>query len=186
MMTEHNRLYKVWRRFDLLCAIFSVFGFILALVEYEYAFKSNAQERVEGDFIREMIRFTIIGFSLISWCLLLIRYYHKRKWQNLPIPKEARYQVYNNDYTNLMRQNRSKRFVSVTLVIDSFICLVSPIPFVEYVIVFYQNVINFQRPLEVGYLLSDLILMFMFTRIYILIRNIFHHTEFSDPYAQLH
>ncbi|CAI2360776.1 unnamed protein product [Moneuplotes crassus] len=186
MMTQHNKLYKVWRRFDLLCAIFSVFAFMLALIEYEYGFDKNPDKRVKLDYIQEILRFMIIGFSLISFALLVTRYYYKRKWQNLPIPKEVQYQVYNNDYTNLMRQNKRKNFMSLTLVIDSIICLICPLPFVEHLIVINENVHLFNRPLSIKYLLSDFILMFMFTRIYILVRNIFNHTEFSDPYAKLH
>jgi len=185
-MTQHNKLYKVWRRFDLLCAIFSVFAFMLALIEYEYGFDKNPDKRVKLDYIQEILRFMIIGFSLISFALLVTRYYYKRKWQNLPIPKEVQYQVYNNDYTNLMRQNKRKNFMSLTLVIDSIICLICPLPFVEHLIVINENVHLFNRPLSIKYLLSDFILMFMFTRIYILVRNIFNHTEFSDPYAKLH
>ena len=186
MMTKHNMLYKLWKRFDLSCSIFSVIGFILALIEYEYGFKKNVDDRLHLDHIREIFRFTILAFSLVSWVTMLIRYYYKRKWQNLPIPKEVQFQVYNNDYTNLMRQNKTKRFVSFTLIIDSVICLVCPIPFFERIITVKQNVINYTQPLDAGYLLSDFILMFMFTRLYILIRNVFNHTEFSDPYAKLH
>ena len=36
------------------------------------------------------------------------------------------------------------------------------------------------------YLFSDFILLFMFLRLYILVRNIFNHSKFSDPYAKMH
>ena len=118
---------------------------------------------------------------------MIVRYYYKRKWQNLPIPKEVQYQVYNNDYTNMMRMNKTKRFVSFTLVMDSLICLICPIPFYEIRITIRQSVIDYEEAqLNASYILSDIILVFMFTRIYILIRNMFNHTYFSDPYAKLH
>lgn len=117
---------------------------------------------------------------------IMIRYFFKRKWQNLPIPKEMNTHVYNNDYTNLMRQNRKKRFISLKLIIDTLICLVCPIPFIEVPVFLSEYVHDQAEPIVAEYLLSDFIIIFMFTRIYLVLRNAFNHTEFSDPYAKLH
>ena len=121
-------------------------------------------------------------FSAIT---IIVRYYFKRKWQNLPIPKEVQHQVYNNDYTNLMRHNRRKRFVSYKLVFDVIICLIFPFPFREFKFYISEYVPSQKNFLEAEYLVSDMLLIVMFSRIYLVVRNALNHTEFTDPYPKL-
>lgn len=186
MMTKHNELYRWWKKADLITAILSVVGLLLALIEYEIGYKIFEGDRHNISIEREAIRLLVFILSISSLITIIIRYYFKRKWQNLPVPKEVRNQVYNNDYTNLMRQNRRKRFISIKLILDSVICIICPIPFYETDINISQYVHDEREPVSANYLLSDLILIFMFTRIYLVLRNAFNHTEFSDPYAKLH
>lgn len=156
------------------------------MIEYELGFIVDRDDRAVISPEREILRFFVLGTSIASVITIMVRYYLKRKWQNLPIPKEVQKQVYNNDYTNLMRQNRRKRFISLKLVIDTIICLICPLPFYETLVVVSQYVSDESEPIQALYCLSDFILIFMFTRIYIILRNAFNHTEFSDPYAKLH
>jgi hypothetical protein len=186
LMVMHNKLYKKWRTFDLWTAILTFIGIILAIVEYEVGFKTFENSRSNLDISRNLMRLVVLLISLASWVTIIIRYYFKRKWQNLPIPKEVQNQVYNNDYTNLMRQNRRKRFVSWKLIVETIILAICPIPFYEYGFYISQFVVGHEEAISAYYLLSDMILIAMFSRFYIVLRNIFNHTEFSDPYAKLH
>ena len=88
-----------------------------------------------------------------------------------------------------MRKNRRRNFISTMLLCDVFICIICPIPFFEL----HYNESNFVQGFDSSdskahatYLLSDFILTFMFLRLYLVIRNVFNHTQFSDPYAKLH
>ena len=59
-------------------------------------------------------------------------------------------------------------------------------PLVEYDFTHEEYIDDPRQRVGAIYLVSDFILVFMFTRFYIMIRNAFNHTEFSDPYAKLH
>ena len=85
-----------------------------------------------------------------------------------------------------MRHNRRKRFFSYKLMFDVIICLICPLPFCEYKFYFVEYVPSEKNHLEAEYLVSDIILILMFSRIYLVIRNALNHTEFTDPYAKLH
>jgi len=85
-----------------------------------------------------------------------------------------------------MRQNRKKRFVSWVLLIEVMILVISPSPFFEYEFRIDQYVVGKSDPVPATYLISDWVLLFMFFRLYIILRSFFNHTEFSDPYAKLH
>ena len=164
----------------------SLLGLLIALVEYELSFVVSKDERETLTTGRNVLRILVLLNSIISAGTIVVRYYYKRKWQNLPIPKEVQNQIYNNDYTNLMRQNRRKRFVSYKFIFDIIICIIWPIPFYEFNFYVSEFATTQKEEIEAEYLLSDMILILMFSRFYLMIRNFFNHTEFSDPYAKLH
>lgn len=89
-----------------------------------------------------------------------------------------------------MRLNRVKPYCSYNLIMDLIILLVQPIPYVDFKITFYEYLYmennHFHHKIPGDYLLSDFILLFMFLRVYLVVRNIFNHSQFSDPYAKLH
>ena len=175
-----------WRIADFISSMLAILGLLIALFEYELSFVVSADDRDSLTLGRNILRLIILITSIISVSTIVIRYYYKRKWQNLPIPKEVQNQIYNNDYTNLMRQNRRKRFISYKFIIDIIICLICPIPYYEISFYLTEFVTSQKEEVEAPYLLSDMILIFMFSRFYLMIRNVFNHTEFSDPYAKLH
>lgn len=115
LMIRHNKLYLVWRRFDLITGILSTISLILALTEYEIGYFRHIDERDYLTTSRNIFRLLTLIFSLLSVCTIIIRYYYKRKWQNLPIPPQVQNQIYNNDYTVMMRKNRRKTFISFKL-----------------------------------------------------------------------
>lgn len=94
--------------------------------------------------------------------------------------------VYNNNYTNAMRQNRRKKFFSWNLLIDLVILTIQPFPYLDKEIRIAEYNADGTDVIYPLYLLSDFLLLLMFLRIYIVIRNIFNHSQFSDPYAKLH
>ena len=155
----------------------SLLGLLIALVEYELSFVVSKDERETLTTGRNVLRILVLLNSIISAGTIVVRYYYKRKWQNLPIPKEVQNQIYNNDYTNLMRQNRRKRFVSYKFIFDIIICIIWPIPFYEFNFYVSEFVTTQKEEIEAEYLLSDMILILMFSRFYLMIRNFFNHTE---------
>lgn len=122
----------------------------------------------------------------ISVLFLILRYYFKRKWQNLSIPPEIVHRVYGNDYTNAMRQNRRKNFISCNLIVDLIILSIQPLPYIDHEIRLGEYNASGTDTIYPLYLVSDFLLLLMFLRIYILVRNLFNHSQFSDPYAKLH
>lgn len=119
-MSTTNCINK-WRVADFISSILAISGLIIALVEYEISFVDAIDQRENLSTQRIVLRILILITSISSVGTIVVRYYFKRKWQNLPFPKEITSQVYNNDYTNLMRQNRRKRFISYKFAIDVII-----------------------------------------------------------------
>ena len=56
LMKRHTKLYHIWRRFDLLTALFALSGLVLALVEYEIGFMNHHEERDVTQIERSAIR----------------------------------------------------------------------------------------------------------------------------------
>lgn len=70
--------------------------------------------------------------------------------------------------------------------LETVICLICPLPFYEVMFPISQYVVGKADPLSADYLVSDFILIFMFLRFYLVLRNVFNFSEFTDPYAKLH
>lgn len=169
----------------------------MGIIEFElgYAHQADGDRSIHST-DRHVMRFTMVGFWVFSVVFLCLRYYYKRAWQNLPIPKEIKKRVYSNDYTNnTMRQNRVKGYFSTNFLIDIIILTIQPLPLIEFKVNVYEylnysppneDIPSYEKKFPGEYLFSDFLLLFMFLRIYILIRSIFNHSQFSDPYAKQH
>lgn len=110
------------------------------------------------DYIRNLLRSIVFATSVLSVVVLIIRYWYKIKWRNLPIPKQIRNQFYNNDYTNLMRSHREKNFVSVMLFFDVLILIIHPPPFYEKGLWISENIKGSPYAEHAMYLVSDFII----------------------------
>ena len=86
----------------------------------------------------------------------------------------------------LWENNRRKRYISSNLIIDLIILTIQPIPFVDYAIDIEEYKPDGTTLIYPAYLISDFLLLIMFLRIYIVIRNVFNHSQYSNPYAKLH
>jgi hypothetical protein len=84
-----------------------------------------------------------------------------------------------------MRQKRRKRFFSWNLLFDIIILTIQPFPYLDFE-VHLKEYNSDNHEINPVYLLSDFLVLLMFLRMYIVIRNIFNHSQFSDPYAKLH
>ena len=158
LTVQHMNLYKRWRVADMFTAMFAAIGLILSCIEYEVGFSYNYVDRSNLDDFRNTLRSTVTCVVIISVLTLLYRYWFKIKWRNLPIPKQLQSQVYNNDFTNLMRQNRKKRFISMNLLFDVVVLVVHPLPFWEHVIVVTEYFKETNVPQEAVFLTSDFVL----------------------------
>ena len=186
LMNMHTDQYKTWRRYDLCSAFFAFIGLVLALIEYELSYHHGRDKRHIHTWDRSVFRFLMIATWGISFICLVLRYYYKRKWQNMPLPKEVAKRVYSSQYVTLIRKNRNKSFISWNLIFDLIIITIQPVPGLEYRVNFREYLDGEQSSTQGTYLLSDFFLLFMFLRIYIVVRNIFNHSKFSDPYAKMH
>lgn len=72
------------------------------------------------------------------------------------------------------------------MIIDLIILTIQPIPFVDYAIDIEEYKPDGTTLIYPAYLISDFLLLIMFLRIYIVIRNVFNHSQYSNPYAKLH
>ena len=186
LMNMHTKQYKTWRIYDLCSALFAFIGLILALIEYELSFHHGVDKRDIHTLDRSVFRFLMIVTWVVSIICLVLRYYYKRQWQNMPIPKEIAKRIYSNHYVSLIRKNRDKKYFSWSLIFDLIILTVQPFPGLEYKITFKEYLGEKDDPIHKSYLLSDFFLLFMFLRLYIVLRSIFNHSKFSDPYAKMH
>lgn len=158
MTSHHMDLYNRWKAFDMVAAILAALGLGLAIIEYELGFQYFYADRENLDTYRYTLRWIVSFLSCLSVLIIWVRYYYKYQWRNLPIPKQALSVVYNNDYTNYMRQNRRKGFLSLHFLFDIIVLGVHPPPFWDYEIWISENVNGSPFPFSAMYLASDFII----------------------------
>lgn len=158
MTKQHMLLYKKWRNADMLAAILGSIGLIISLIEYEIGFNYYFDQRDQLDTFRNILRLIVSFLSISCFIIIIIRYFYKIKWKNLPIPKQTQNLIYNNDYTNLMRESREKGMISFKFFLDILILTVHPLPFWDKTVIISEYLKGFPMSLEAPYLLSDFII----------------------------
>ena len=130
--------------------------------------------------------------SVAGIICLTMRHSIKSQWLNLYLPKELRKNTIVADIhddakdfsSNDIRTMRSPFRFSFWC--EVLVFMIVPMPFYNPIISFlcWNLKDNDGTKVNVYYLLSDLILAFMFIRIYFLIRVIFNYSKYSDDFSR--
>jgi len=137
------------------------------------------------------VRLVILIISCIGVFTLFLRHYSKAKWLNEDLPNEMTENLYTNnaidyeqDFKNGLMFKRRIWFSS-KFWIEAFCLLVCPIPYEDwYFSIYALDIESRQERLTVYYLVSDMLLVFMFIRVAFIVRAVFNYNLFTDLYSQ--
>lgn len=127
-------------------------------------------------------RLAVLIISLLGVFTLFLRHYSKAKWLNEDLPNEMTQNLYTNnvidwysDYTTGLMFKRRTWF-KAGFWIEAFCLVVCPIPYWDrYFSMNVLDVITYSEKVKVYYLVSDLILTFMFVRMFFVVRAVFNY-----------
>jgi hypothetical protein len=137
------------------------------------------------------VRVVIVITSGLGVFTLLLRHFSKAKWLNEDLPNEMTQNLYTNqwldfaqDFTaGLMFKRRT--WFSNRFWIEAICLMICPIPYWDqYFHIEALNITNRSEQLKVYYLVSDLILVFMFVRVFFVVRAVFNYNLFTDLYSK--
>lgn len=140
----------------------------------------------ESNFLRVVI-WLISIFGVVT---LWVRHVAKTRWLNEDLPIELlKNPYYGAEGRDIIEADGFKRrsWFQTSFWLEAAIFLVCPLPFKDYSysFVFIDISNNKQAPgITVSYLLSDFILVFMFLRLYYLVRAIFNYNMYMDSFAK--
>lgn len=119
---------------------------------------------------------------------LYFRHAVKARWLNEDLPFEllnGEYRLKINDKDEIETQGFKRRvWFQASFWYEAFIFLICPLPFLEWLIWIYAMSIDKLGRFKVYYLVSDFILVFMFLRIFFVIRAVFNYNMYTDVFAK--
>ena len=83
-MYVHSSYFQ-WRAAEVLSSLFSAFGLITSIIEYETGFSVHRTHDNCKEEVNDLHRYLTLSFTMISVVLLSSRYFLKAKWYNLMI-----------------------------------------------------------------------------------------------------
>ena len=178
---EGRNLFRQWRFLELFAALFSIFGILSASAEYEYSFAETRTHENCHDNPHQDLRFITLGFTGISIGMLICRHRVKTDWRN----KRPLENIRKNGNAFVTH----KKVLNGRLVIEIIILLVFPYPFIERKIEFQQPSIKeknekWSNLVPLCYNLSEFLYVFMFVRLFFIVRALFNFTPYQDDHAR--
>lgn len=135
-------------------------------------------------------RVVVLIISLLGVFTLFLRHKSKAKWLNEDLPNEMTQNLYTNnvldweqDYSTGLMFKRRKWF-KTSFWIEALFLLACPIPYWDKA--FSMSVLDVgtkQEKVQVYYLVSDLILVVMFVRMFFIVRAVFNYNLYTDQYS---
>lgn len=125
---------------------------------------------------------------LINVCgvfTLTYRYLFKIQWENRELTQElSRSRMIRDfDFTNMLI-NSTSSLLRWDYIVDVLIMIASPIPYYDLIITMKAIDADKRSFIPVYYLLSDFILVFMFTRVIFVARAVINYSIFMDIYSK--
>jgi hypothetical protein len=137
------------------------------------------------------VRLVILICSILDAITLIFRHYSKSKWLNEDLPNEMLQNLYTHnmydweqDYKTGMMFKMRKWF-RASLWLEVLALMVCPVPYWDrYFSIEVLNTTDKTTKIATWYLISDLILCFMFIRIFFVVRAVFNYNLYTDLYSQ--
>ena len=183
-------LQSHWRVCELLSALFGVLGIVFATIDYERRYSDDRLHDycVERPGLSEQFRWLDFWCTVAALVLLLLRHKVKLEWV-----------LYQSDRPNVVwvvkgrfsktASARSRRFVTLGLVLEVAILLIFPYPYISGCFG-----MTLRKPSSdpshftlttVEYLNAELLYVLMFLRLYFVIRAFFNYGEYMDNHARM-
>ena len=136
------------------------------------------------------LRVVILAVSLFGVITLYMRHLIKSRWLNEDLPAEMMKNNYilggDANTTELLDGNWKRRnWFQISFWLEAAIFLVCPVPFKDWsVVVKTIDTTDKSQYIRIYYLVSDFILVFMFLRVFFIIRAIFNYNMYMDSFAK--
>lgn len=174
--TESYYLFHLWRAFDLVAAMFSMFGIIFSTLDYEknYSADRNYYNCEEYHLHTEIYRNATMISSIVSLLFIIFRHYYKGQWlsvlQKIEKPHKSGF------------QSNKKR--NSALLIEVLILSIFPYPnFSSY---FYLPLRHNFETISICYTVAEILYCCMFLRFFFVFRAISNYSQFQDDRARLY
>ena len=206
-----ERNFNKWREYDLLTCLIAILGLALAIVDWEYTRISatritkeqdpeciGTQKEAVNDCIKAIadrrlllsesnfVRVVIIIISVFGIITLYQRHKVKARWLNEDLPIEllnSQYYMKLEGREEIVTSGLKRRvWFQASFWYECLIFLICPIPFNDWLMKFEFGVADTSA--TVYYLSSDFILVFMFFRIFFVIRAVFNYNMYTDAIAK--
>jgi hypothetical protein len=169
-----EKLFNLWRSFDLFSAGFSLLGIVFSSIDYEINY-SYTRTYANCEYYRKdnyVLRYLTLVTTLIAIFFLLMRYWEKIRWKNM------------NKHNSLRNKNLvlSNRKNLIFMLLEIIILLIIPYPMHErnfYVPIRY----NFKTFLTC-YTVSEILYCLMFLRTFLILRALVNYSKFQNERAQ--
>lgn len=179
-----RKLYLQWRNADLFSSVFSFFGLITATVDYEFAFSPERTHSNCAENPNQIYRYLTAIFTCISIFFLSLRHYSKSIWHNKLL-------------TTFRQGNLSlifgelKRFISLRLVTELVVLSIFPYPHIRGKLLYPQPNTeekneDYSYNIRVCYNISEFLYVFMFARLFFILRSVFNFTLYQDAHARFY
>lgn len=197
---QMNIYARYWKLCDSLMILSNFFIMIFAFLDYEINFSYPRSATPKNAFFRYLI-FLIALFAIVC---VICRHYYKQKWKNPDYFKSRNYysssasayqENQNNDFLAededewfLEEQlgfikNKFPKFFKLGLFIDILVNLLVPNPFFDFIITSVEIDGKANEHVQIEYLYSDLMFIFIVIRIIYLVRATINYSIFTDNYA---
>lgn len=180
---QSRKLYMQWRVAELIASIFSSFGLVSATADYEYGFSSNRSHNNCAEDPELIYKWLTLTFTSISIYFLVLRHYLKSKWNN------KRSQSLSGKDSKKTFKKRNKRTFNKNLLLEVLLLSILPYPYLKGGFSLSQpknlsNCGDCNETIELCYTYSEIIYVFMFVRLWFLLRALFNFTPYQDDHAR--
>lgn len=180
---QSRKLYMQWRVAELIASIFSTFGIVSATADYEYGYSSDRQHDNCKEEPKEIYRWLTLTFTLITIYFLIVRHYLKSKWNNNRISHLAGGEV------KRLGKKKRKTTLNRNLAFEVGLLCVFPYPYIRGGFFITQPLVGAENgysnnTVSVCYNFSEILYVFMYVRLWFLLRALFNFTPYQDDHAR--
>jgi len=185
-ITVSKGLFEEWRRLEIVSAMSTVVAFIAATLDYEINFAEHRLHSacMQNSSYNEFYRVLCCVFSMLSLCLTSLRQHKKNIWEtHIRHTQKKLFDInYINKLQNIETCYEESNYVQVTRYLEILIYLVFPYPYMHLEFHFPQS---FQGGVVlICYTVAEFLYVFMFGRIFVLIRAVINFTPYENHLAR--
>lgn len=183
--SKHSRkLYMQWRVAELIASIFSTFGIVSATADYEYGYSDKRTHDNCEEEPKEIYRWLTLTFTVITIYFLIVRHYLKSKWNNNRISNLA-----GGGEMKKQVKKKHKSTFNRNLLFEVFLLCIFPYPYLRGGFYITQPLNVWENGYSnntssICYTFSEVLYVFMYLRLWFLLRALFNFTPYQDDHAR--